>query len=101
MKHKLTAYAYDRKGRLIAKAHNNYSKSHPIQAHFASLVGQPEKVFLHAEIAALLQAGKTHVERLHIERFHKDGTPALARPCLVCQKAIEAYGVKQISFTGM
>ncbi len=98
-KHALTATVYDKRGRVLAVANNNYRKSHPVQAHFAKLTGNPHKVFLHAEIAALLKCGDKKPYRIHVERKHKDGTLALAQPCAVCMCAIKAFGVQQVSFS--
>ena len=99
MKHKLKATCYDRKGRVISVAYNDYRKSHPIQAHFAKLSGRPEAVYLHAEIAALLRAKDDRPFKIHIERYKKDGSPGLAKPCPACMLALKAYGIQQISYT--
>lgn len=99
MKHKVTAYCYDKKGRLLASAINHYGKSHPLQAHFAKLAGKPESIYLHAEILALLRCNDRPVYKIVIERYTKDGKPALAKPCCICQKAIEAYGIKYVEHT--
>ena len=101
MKHKLTAYCYDKKGNLLSYAVNNYHKSHPIQAYFATKVGLDRKIFLHAEVAALLKAGKRKVYEIRIERFNKQGKPLLAAPCPICCEAIKAWGVSVISYTGV
>ena len=57
-KYDLVAKCYDKKGNLLSEAMNSYKKTHPLQAYFAEKVGLPDKVFLHAEIAAILKAGK-------------------------------------------
>ncbi len=98
-RHKLTAYAYDKRGRLLAVANNNYVKSHPIQAHFAQLVGSPERKYLHAEIAVLLKCKTKRVYEVRVERFYKDGKPAPATPCPICQAALDAYGVQRVVTT--
>lgn len=98
-KHSLRATCYDRRGRVISTAENNYRKSHPIQAHFAKLSGRPDAVFLHAEIAALLKCKDDRPYKIHIERYKKDGSPGLAKPCPACTLALKAYGVRVVSFT--
>ncbi len=98
-RHTVTASVYDRKGRLIATAQNNYSRSHPVQAHFAKLAGLPYKVYLHAEIAALLKCGDKIPYKIKVERFHKDGSAAMAAPCSICLLAIKAWKVKYIEHT--
>lgn len=99
MRHKLTAYCYDKRGRLIASASNDYSRTHPLQKHFAELVGRPEAIYLHAEIAALVRCGGKKPYTISIERYLKDGTPALAKPCSICERAIKAFGIKRVIYT--
>lgn len=93
------ARAYDKRGRLLAQRANSYIKTHPIQAYFASKVGKPANQYLHAEIACLI-AAKEPVYKLEIERYDAKGLPALAKPCVICQAAVEAWGVKVVHYTG-
>ena len=99
MAHLLTAKCYDKHGTLIAKASNSYTQTHPIQAHFAKLCGKPDLIYLHAEIAALLKCGKRKPYSIFVERFKKDGSPGLAKPCAICERAIKAWGVKYVTYT--
>ena len=92
------ACALDRKGRVLSTRTNDYKSTHPLQKHFAVLVGKPDSVFLHAEIAALV-AAKKEVHTLLIARVDAYGNPVPAKPCSICQKAIEAYGVTNIIHT--
>lgn len=99
-KYDLTARCYDRKGNLLSEGVNSYKKTHPLQAYFAEKVGMPDKVFLHAEIAAILKAGKRKIHRLEVERIsQKTGRPLNSRPCPVCQEAIKAFGIIEVVFT--
>ena len=98
-RHVLTARCFDRKGKLISEATNNYTKTHPIQAHFAALVGHPAKVYLHAEILALIRAGEKKVYKIVVTRFGKNNQALNAKPCPVCEAALKAYGVSLISYT--
>lgn len=95
----LIAKTYDKRGRLIAVGTNLYKKSHPFQASLAEKVGLPEKKFLHAEIATLLSSRTKTVHKLTIERYTSEGKLALAKPCLVCQSAIDLFGVKIVEYT--
>lgn len=99
MKHTLKAYCYDKRGRLIASATNSYSRSHPIQKHFAILANKPEAIYLHAEIAAILKCGDRPVHKIKVERHTKDGKPALAKPCPICQIAINSWNIKVVEHT--
>lgn len=99
-KYDLVAKCYDKKGNLLSEAMNSYKKTHPLQAYFAEKVGLPDKVFLHAEIAAILKAGKKKIHRIEVERYSKrTGRPLNARPCPICQEAIKAFGINEVSFT--
>ena len=97
----ITATIFDKKGKILAKAKNSYSKTHPFQAKMAQKVGKPEKVFLHAEIHAIIKALKTGKQpyKILVERYHRDGTPALAEPCEVCKMAIKEAGISKIEYT--
>lgn len=96
----LTAYIYDKRGRLLAKENNSYTQTHPIQYKYANLVGEPARIFLHAEIAALLKSikhGKPF--RIVVERYDRQGLSKCAKPCAACARAIKAFGVKRIEYT--
>ena len=99
-KHLITAKITDKYGRLIAQACNNYSKTHPIQAKFADSCGQPTRIFLHAEIAALLKL-RPHDKpyKISVSRFYKDGRPANAKPCAVCEAAIKHWKISRVEHT--
>ena len=97
----LRATVRDKRGRVLAIAHNNYAKTHPIQAHFASISGEPERQYLHAEIAALLRCKYKNAYSIHIERYKRDGSPALAAPCKTCQAAIKARNIQKVTYTGV
>lgn len=99
-KHTITATVYDKKGRSLTSAQNNYFRTHPIQAKFANKTHQPLRVFLHAEIAALVKLKKGQIpDSIYIERRKKDGTPGLAAPCPVCRAAIAYWKIDKISYT--
>ena len=98
-KHLVVATVRDKKGRVLARRANNYTKTHPIQAHFAAKAGKPDAVFLHAEIAALLACGTQIPFSIYVERYKRDGTPGLAKPCIVCQAALKAWNVQKVKWT--
>jgi len=99
-KFQLTAHVYDSKDRFIAKAQNNYLKSHPFQADCAAKVGMPDKIFLHAEIAAIIKAQKISkdLSKIRIIRLGKDGSKLLSKPCPVCMEAIKLAGIQVILY---
>lgn len=97
-KHKITALAYDKRGRLLSVGTNSYIRTHPLQAKYGMKAGKPAAVYLHAELHALLKA-REQVHKLVIVRFHKNGQPALAKPCPACQLAIKDFKVKVVEHT--
>lgn len=96
----LTARTYDKKGRLLSTATNNYKKTHPLQAYFAKKVGHHARIYLHAEIAAIIKAGDKKIHKLTVTRYNPKTHKALnAKPCPICQEAIKAFGIEWVSFT--
>jgi deoxycytidylate deaminase len=95
----IIAKAFDKKGNLIAVGTNSYTKTHPLMLHFGKIAGLPEKTYVHAEVQALIRSRDKQVYRLLVERYESDGTPALAKPCKVCQEALKAYGVTIVEYT--
>jgi hypothetical protein len=97
---KLKATLYDKRGRILAIGTNSYTKTHPLQSMYADAVGKPDAVFLHAEIDALRRCKDwDKIYRIVVERYDKQGNPRLARPCQVCQHAIDSVGIPNVEFT--
>ena len=98
--YKLSAALYDKRGRILAVGTNSYSKSHPLQGKFAVEAGKPDAIFLHAEIDALRRCKDwSSIRKIVIERYDINGNPKLAKPCKVCQHAIESIGIPEIEYT--
>jgi len=96
----MSAIIYDRKGRVLSVGQNNYLKSHPLQAEHAKKVGLSERIFLHAEIHAIVRCPDlTKAHRIFVSRWDKKGNPMLAAPCTVCQSALAAAGIQVIGHT--
>lgn len=96
----ITAIIYDKKGKVLSIGKNSYVKTHPLQCHHALKVGLPHKQFLHAEIHAISrcrQLDKAH--KIVVLRFDSEGLPRPAKPCPVCESAIQAAGIKVIEHT--
>lgn len=92
----ITAYAFDKKGRLLSVGHNSYTKTHPLQLWYAKRCGLDNKMFLHAEMAALIKTRGRKVHKLVIVRVGRDKSLLNAKPCPVCQLAIKEFGVKVV-----
>jgi tRNA(Arg) A34 adenosine deaminase TadA len=94
------ATIYDKRGRPLSVGVNSYDKTHPLQAKYAIQCNKPEKVFLHAEIAAIVKLSKPwRAHTIKVERYTSEGVPVNASPCVICRKAIEAIGIKNIIHT--
>lgn len=98
-KFSVTAVIYDKQGRVLSIGKNSYVKTHPMQAEYARRAGEPEKIYLHAEIAAIVKADLKKAHRLVVFRYLKDGSPAEAMPCKICQNAIKVAGIKYVDHT--
>jgi len=99
-RHCLTAIIKDRKGRVLSIGKNSYTKTHPLQAHYSELVGEPYKVYLHAELDAIIRCrdlGKA--DSISVFRTTRLGKPADSTPCKICRTAITAAGIKKVFHT--
>ena len=96
----ITAFAYDKRGRLLAVGHNSYTRTHRLQAHYALKAGNGSRIYLHAEIDCLIRAKKRGVtHKLVVIRHGAKGTPLCAKPCAACQLAINDFNVKEVEHT--
>ena len=96
----ITAAIYDRRGRRISVGRNHYTKSHPFQARLAREAGLKEKIYLHAEIEALIKLRDwSRAHKIVVERYASNGEPALAKPCPICQRALKLAGIEHIEHT--
>lgn len=99
-KHNITAIIYDKRGRPLSIGQNSYTRTHPRQAAIAAKVGLPEKKFIHAEISSIVRCKDlTKAHKIVIMRYTKDGKPANATPCPICQAAIALTPIKIIEHT--
>lgn len=63
----------------------------------------PNNGAVHAELACLLNVQYMDINwskaALYIYRQHKNGQPALAKPCKACMKAIQDKGIRKVYWT--
>lgn len=96
----LIATCFDRKGKVLGTGVNNYKKSHPLMQHFAVKAGESdEKIYMHAELSAVLQSGRKEIDSILVQRFHTNGDVANAMPCPTCQQMLKSFGVKCVRYT--
>lgn len=99
-KQSITAVIYDKRGRVLSIGQNSYVKTHPLQHKHAHRVGFPDKQFLHAEIHAIVRCRDlTKAHKIFVSRWSKNGEPLIAKPCPVCQSAIESAGITVVEHT--
>ena len=97
LNHRIGCLILNRKGIVISTGYN-LLKSHPIQYEYADLVGEPYKIYLHAEVRALIKC-KEKPHHLYTMRLSKTGDYLLSKPCCICVQYIKDSGVKYISYT--
>jgi tRNA(Arg) A34 adenosine deaminase TadA len=95
MRYQITAILFDKKGRPLSVGRNSYTKTHPLMARESAKHGEPYKVFLHAEIDAIVRCrdmDKAH--RIVVMRFDANGLPVNAKPCIICQGLLSTYNLR-------
>ena len=96
----VSAIIYDKRGRVLSVGQNSYVKTHPFQAKHAKLAGMDEKVYLHAEIHAIVRCKDiSKANKILVTRWGKKGSQLYAKPCPVCMSAIEAAGIDIIEYS--
>lgn len=96
----ITAVIYDKKGKVLSIGKNSYIKTHPKQAMHAARVGRPDKVFLHAEMDAIIRCkdlSKAH--KILVSRVKSKGAYGNAKPCPICEDALREAGIKHVEWT--
>jgi tRNA(Arg) A34 adenosine deaminase TadA len=86
------------KNKVIVSATNLETKSHPIQARFAKRVGLDPKIYLHAEIAALVKC-REECDTIIVARVNPQGKIRNSKPCPICSLALQEAGVKNIHYS--
>lgn len=76
----------------------NKLKTHPRQAHYAKQNGRNEKIYLHAEISALIKC-REEPHTIYVGRIMKTGMAGMCKPCPICEQAIREAGAKYIVYT--
>ena len=99
-KFNVVATIYDKRGRVIAKGENSYKKTHPYQGELADRHGRKGQIYLHAEVAALVKLKDwSRAYMIKVERYGKKGDLLIAKPCPICQAAIDRAGIKRVEHT--
>lgn len=106
-KHQLGAVAIY-KGNILALG-SNLSKTSPVQKKYNRVRNYKVEASygrtncIHAEINCLNKIKNLDIDfnkiNLFVYREHKDGSPALARPCKACRAFIKDLGIKSIYYS--
>jgi tRNA(Arg) A34 adenosine deaminase TadA len=96
----ITAIIYDKRGRVLSIGKNSYTKTHPVQAAYSEKAGLPHKIYLHAEIHAIVKCKNLEkAHRIVVFRYDNEGNPRSAKPCPICESAIKETSIKVIEHT--
>ena len=96
----LTAIIYDKRGRVLSIGKNSYVKTHPLQYKYAKRFKEFSKVYLHAELDAIIKLrNKGTPFLMRVFRYGRDGSPRCAKPCRICETAIREYGIERVEQT--
>jgi tRNA(Arg) A34 adenosine deaminase TadA len=82
----------------------NSRKSDPLAAKYGR---HPDAIYPHAELAAIknalrdrnIQPSQLQDCTMYVARVKRDGTPAMAKPCVGCQRAIQEFGIGDVQWT--
>lgn len=96
----------DKRYNILTSGCNNYSKTHPVQARLAMQSELPKRIFLHAEISALIRLRSMGMEEaLHsavcvrVRTIQKNKMLGLSFPCPICFDTLIKSGVKKIIYS--
>jgi tRNA(Arg) A34 adenosine deaminase TadA len=86
------------KSKVVVSATNLETKSHPIQARFAERVGLHQKIYLHAEISALVKC-REECDTIIVARVNPQEKLRNSRPCPICELALKEAGITKIHYS--
>jgi deoxycytidylate deaminase len=99
-RYNITAIIYDKKGNILSIGKNSYKKTHPLQARYADKVGEPYKIYLHAEVDAITKCKDLDkAYKMVITRYDSNNNLGNACPCNICKHAISLTPIKIIEHT--
>lgn len=83
------------KGKRILASAANQPRTDPRLASFEHL----PRCSRHAEMAALARCANPRGAHIYVARVTLNDTPAMARPCQRCLTALDAAGVRKVTYT--
>lgn len=100
-KQRIASVVVDKRGAVLSYGTNSYHRSNPLQKRCSVLAeGNPEKCFLHAEVAAIVKCKRLDKAwKIYVARIDKQGNFQYSAPCPSCSLAIKMSGIKKVEFT--
>ena len=96
----IRATVYDKKGRVLSRGRNSYVKTHPVQKQLADKYEDGTRMFLHAEVHALLRLKRnSKPHKIFVARYDNEGNHRNAKPCVMCENFIKSTGIREITYT--
>ena len=94
----MIAATMDKRGRIISIGENSPSKTHPLMHKYCTKMKLKGKIYLHAELSALVKSfAKPH--SILVIRINRSGKFAMAKPCPICMMAIKEAKIKKIWYS--
>ncbi|MCK9544353.1 MAG: hypothetical protein M0R03_20225 [Novosphingobium sp.] len=99
-KQNICAIIVDKKNNILSIGVNFYTKSHPMQKKYADACGEPDKLWVHAEVNSVskIPYGRKPYA-IYVARVTPSGKVKLAKPCQICSKLLADRGIKNIYYT--
>lgn len=94
----LISAVLDKRNRIISIGENSLTKTHPMMAHYVNKTKSNHKIYLHAEISALVRAYNKGYAMIVI-RVNRQGTLAMSKPCPICEMAIKEAEIKKVYYS--
>lgn len=90
--------------KIVSSGCNSHSRTHSIQAKIDSKrFGCTCPGYRHAEVDALIpliqRGADLSKASIYVYRQHKNGNPAVARPCCGCEQLIKECGIKKVFYS--
>lgn len=98
-KQRICAIVTDKRDRILSIGCNSYSKTHPKMFYYCEVTNQQHKIFLHAELDAIIKVKNGIPETMYIARVDKQGNPLPCHPCSICNLALKDAKIKTVIHT--
>lgn len=88
------------RGRVVNTGFNKMNRTHPIMKRYNPW-GEDSTPGIHAEVDSALGVDAKDLvgAEMYVGRILKNGDPALAKPCQLCQNFIQAVGIRVVYFS--